>query len=150
MALPTEYGIEIKLLLRSDGGWGGVYTFYNHGLEPPLGGVRSDAGSGSTITVEQFDRLLSSTDLWIRHVIGITKNPKEHNPDLPLEHKLEVEVNGDLRLKITMETLDSEMLWEKATGKITFSARDAFDLSWEGFLYYKIVLEDFVAKVKEQ
>lgn len=148
MALPTDYGIEIKLLLRSDGGWGGVYTYYNHGLEPPLGGVKSDASDEATWTVEQCEALLHSTDLWIRYVREIMKIAVKHNPDIPLEYSLKPQGNGDLLLEVKMETLESTMLWEKAAGKIIFSARDAFDLSWEGFLYYKIILEDFMAKVK--
>ena len=148
--LPTEYGIELKLLLPSDGDWEGIYTYYNHGLEPPLGGVRSDAVDEAAWTVEQVERLLSSTAIWVRYVIEITKNPKDHNPDLPLEYSLKPEDNGDLLLAVKMETLESTIRWDKVAGKIIFSARDAFDLSWEGFLYYKIILEDFVAKIKEQ
>jgi len=150
MALPTDYGIEIKLLLKSDGGWGGFYTYYNHGLEPPLGGVRSDAADEAIWKVEKAESLLHSTDIWIRYITDNLKIPKNHNPDLPLEYSLSVEDNGDLLLELKMETLESTIRWDKATGNITFNARDAFDLSWDGFLYYKTILEDFVAKIKEQ
>lgn len=150
MALPSDYGIEIKLLLQSDGGWEGVYTYYNHGLEPPHGGVRSEAADATTWKVGKLEGLLHSTDIWIRAIAGFIKLPKDHNPDLPLEYSLKPQENGDLLLAVKMETLESTMRWDKATGNVIFNARDAFDLSWEGFLYYKIILEDFVAKIKEQ
>jgi len=150
MSLPTDYGIEMKLLLKSDGGWGGVYTYYNHGLEPPWGGVRSEAADEAEGTVDQFESLLNAADLWINYIRKLFDHPLKHNPDLPLTYKLKIQDDGDLKLKIEMETLDSEMLWNKATGNIEFHARPAYDLSWEGFLYYKIILEDFLAKIKEQ
>lgn len=150
MALPTDYGIEIKLLLQSGGGWRGVYVYYNHGLEPPHGGVRGEAAGATTWKIEKLEGLLNSTDIWIKSIAGFIKLPKNHNPDLPLEYSLSVEDNGDLLLAVKMETLESTMRWDKVAGNIIFAARDAFDLSWEGFLYYKIILDDFMAKIKEQ
>lgn len=150
MTLPTEYGLDISLMLKPNADWVCVYTYYNHGLEPPHGGVKSDAVSETTWKVEKLEALLHSTDIWIRAIAGFYKLPKNHNPDLPLEYSLKPEENGDLLLAVKMETLESTMRWDKANGNIIFAARDAFDLSWEGFLYYKIILEDFVAKIKEQ
>ncbi len=106
---------------------------------------------------ERFDKIIGWTNEWVRFIRGMTKNPIVHNPDLPLEYKLRVldedegELNeGDVVLNLVMETLDAAFIWSKNTGMVTFKARDAYDLSWEGFLFYGKCLEDFASKVKEQ
>lgn len=150
MALPADYGIEICLLLDSGPGWGCVYIYYNHGLEPPYGGVRSEAADAAEWTVDQFEGLLDATDEWIKYIRGIFSVPVGNDPDLPLNVKLKVRPDGDVLLDIEMESLNSRMKWEKSTGLVEFDARDAYDLSWKGFLYYMKAMRDFVAKIKEQ
>lgn len=165
MPLESGFGIELTMLIRANAEWHHVYTYYNHGLEPPYGGVRSEeTGEDLVVKVEMFDKIMGWTNDWIRFIKGITKNPITHNPDLPLEYRLyfagENDVvmdnedivigEGDVVLRVTMETLDSEFIWSKDTGMVNFKARPAYDLSWEGYLFYVKCMEDFSDKVKEQ
>jgi len=150
VALPTDYGIEICLLLNSEPDWNCVYIYYNHGLEPPLGGVKSEVADETVWTVEQFEGLLDATDIWVNNIVRVMEIPRKHNPDMPLNVKLKVQPDGDVLLDIEMESLDSRMKWEKDTNNIEFNARPAYDISWEGFLYYMTVMRDFIKKIREQ
>jgi hypothetical protein len=151
--LESGFGIELNLLLPFNAGWSQIYTYYNHGLEPPDGGIKSNEFTeDAEFEVEDFDNLLRYTDKWVAYISAITGNIIAYNPDLPLEYKANLQENGDLVMNtsIEMETLDSMIIWSKNTGKITLKARDAFDLSWSGFLFYAKCLKDFSAKIKEQ
>lgn len=153
MSLEPGFGIELSMLVEPDGAWQHVYTYYNHGLEPPYGGVKSEETGGDlVVSVGMFDKIMRWTEEWIGYVRGIVKNPSTYSPDLPLEYSLDIQDNGDvvLALNITMETLDSYFSWSKDTGMVTFKARQAFDLSWEGFLFYWKAMNDFSAKIKER
>ncbi len=152
-SLEEGFGVELTLLIPFTGVWGNLYTYYNHGLESPHGGVIS-AETGADVEFEagQFDNVLRYIDKWITYVSCIAEIPTKHNPDLPLEYKLEIDGNGlgDVIMNIVMETLNAGFIWVKDSGLIIFKARDAFDLSWEGFLFYVKCLEDFSSKIKEQ
>lgn len=158
MPLEAGFGIDLTMLICPSSEWTAMYTYYNHGLEPPYGGVRSDETSlDLEMTVGWFDRTLGWTDDWVGYISMITGNHVKHDPDLPLEYRLRVLEQdeppyneGDVVLNITSESLDAEFAWIKASGLIVFKARDAFDLSWAGYLFYMKVLKDFSAKVKEQ
>ncbi len=153
MPLKPGFGIELTMLVQINADWHQVYVYYNHGLEPPYGGVRSEeTGEDIEITVDHFDKIMGWTNVWIGFIRGIVKSPLEYNPDLPLDYKIWIQSNGDvvLAMDIAMETLDSYFRWSKDTGLITLRARDAFDLSWETFLFYLKTMEDFSAKIKEQ
>lgn len=76
--------------------------------------------------------------------------PLKHDPDLPLKYNLKVQDDGDVRLRLEMETLDSTLIWRKSTGMIICKARSPYDISWAGFLFYVKAMEDFSAKIKEQ
>lgn len=153
MPLEAGFGIDFTMLVSPSSEWTSMYTYYNHGLEPPHGGVKSDeTGADLKMNIGWFDRVMGWTDDFIGFIGGMCDCPDKHDPDLPLEYKLEIDGNGvgDVILNITMETLDAEFIWEKSTGLIIFKARDAFDLSWAGFLFYMKALKDFSSKIKEQ
>jgi len=153
MPLEAGFGIDLTMLICPSSEWTSIYTYYNHGLEPPHGGVSSDeTATDLVMTVGWFNRIMGWTDDFIGFIGKMCDCPSKHDPDLPLEYKLEIDGNGagDVILNITMETLDAVFIWSKATGLITFSPRDAFDLSWAGFLFYVKCLKDFSVKIKEQ
>ncbi len=157
-SLEAGFGIELNLLIPFGGTWVQMYTYYNHGLEPPYGGVRSaETTADYEFETAQFDNILRYTDKWIAYIAAITGNPIIHNPDLPLEYKLEV-VGGEVVLNLAMETLVAEFAWSRPggggggshPGTVIFKVRPAYDLSWEGYLYYGQCLKDFASKIKEQ
>lgn len=154
-SLEAGFGIELNLLIPYGGDWSQMYTYYNHGLEPPYGGVRSSATPGDAEwEVDQFDNILRYTNKWIGYISAITGNPIIHNPDLPLSYNLGV-VDGGVVMNVEMETLNSEFSWNspgggQAPGTVIFKARPAYDLSWEGFLFYVKAMQDFASKIKEQ
>ncbi len=165
MSLEAGFGINLEMLISPSSDWQTIYIYYNHGLEPPHGGVRSEATTEDLeMNVGWFDRVMGWTDDWIGMIAGITDNHIHHDPDLPLNYNLRaLEADegdldeGDIVFDITMETLNAEFVWTKAHGQgegspkvIIFKPRPAFDLSWAGFLFYVTCLKDFSAKVKEQ
>lgn len=153
MPLEAGFGIELKALTCPSSVWIPLYTYYNHGLEPPHGGVKScETTIDHEMSVDWFDRITEWTEYWVGIIAYATGNHTYHDPDLPLEYKLSIDGNGagDVVLDIVMETLDAQIVWTKATGLIIFKSREAFDLSWGGFLFYLKALEDFSTKVKEQ
>lgn len=151
MALEPDFGIQVTLVLPVAGNWEHLYTYYNHGAEPPFGGVRSDeVVEEAEWAMPQLDRATQHTETWIKQVRGLLNLPMIHDPDLPLTYDLKVGISGNVTIDLKMETLDMGIEWEKADNIVVFRPRPAFDLSWAGFLFYNKAIGDFINKIKEQ
>lgn len=150
--MSSHYAIQLSLMLSHSGDWVTSCTYYNHGLEPPYGGVKSEETLLPTIVrLEKFGEDVVAIGAFITHVINVVKTtkavPTDPVPDEPLEYSLEL-VGDEFRYNIEMESLALSVIYDKTTGRITFAPRDAYDISWQGFLFFNETLKDFLTEIK--
>jgi len=145
---------ELSLVLSDGDEYNAIATYYDGGAEPPYGGVKALAlPQDADFTIEQATFLLNAVDGWIDRVIEIMKPgvsmTRCASPDLDMETKMWMD-GDDLKLIIGTETLDAEFIYNpNDLDRIIMKARDAFDLSWCGFLYYHETLRRYLKKIKE-
>ena len=143
---------ELSLVLSDSDDYNTILTYYDGGAEPPYGGVRApELPEDVDFTINQASFLVKATHEWINRVVEIMKPGTTMircaSPDLDMETRMWLD-GDDLKLRLISETLDSEFVYISADSKIIMKARDAFDLSWCGLLYYHETLEIFLRKVK--
>ncbi|KKL79411.1 hypothetical protein LCGC14_2015120 [marine sediment metagenome] len=152
MSIPN-YAIELSLMLYHNNHPVRTFTFYNHGAEPPYGGVRADAVIAPLVmTMEGMKNADAAVDAWIRNVIDVAKltTPvtKSCLPDLPYENKID-DTDGIVEYNMEMETLSVSISYEKSTFQFTFAARGDFDISWRAFMFYRSTIKGFIQRVSE-
>ena len=152
--MSDHYAIELTLMLYHEGYWIRSFTYYNHGECPPFGGVRSDATVDPVVLdMQDFENNVNAIESWKRHVISVVKTikpvPKEGRPELPLEYNVE-SVDDTIVYRFSMESMEMTVTYDKSAKTITFAPRDAFDVSWEGFLFHQETMLHFLAEIKGQ
>ncbi len=155
--MSSSYAIELSLMLYQDGEsgqWVRSFTYYNHGLEPPYGGVKSDETTVPIVmSIDDLRANIKSIESFIKHIINVVKTikpvPKNAIPDSPLELSVTPQENT-LDYVIEMESMQLTVIYDKATKEITFKPRSSYDVSWQGFLFYHETMEDFLAEIERQ
>lgn len=150
--MSNHYAIELSLMLYQEDQWMRSFTYYNHGEEPPYGGVRADeALSPFAMSIGELRENIKSIDSFIRTVIDAVKAikpiPKNPIPDRPLEYGVSG-YDDTIEYHIEMETLQLTVVYDKTTKEITFNSRPAYDVSWQGFLFYHETIRDFLVEIE--
>lgn len=150
--MSNHYAIELSLMLYQEDQWMRSFTYYNHGVEPPFGGIRSDETElPFTMSIGDLKENIISVDAFIRTVIDAVKIikpiPKNPIPDRPLEYKVSG-YDDTIEYNIEMETLQLTVVYDKTTKEITFAPRPAYDVSWQGFLFYNETIRDFLSEIE--
>jgi len=150
--MSNHYAIELSLMLYQADQWKVAFTYYNHGLEPPHGGVRSEEMTEPfAMSVDDLKKNIDSVDAFIRIVISAVKDikpiPKNPIPDSPLEYNVIPGANS-IGYDIEMESMQLEVVYDKATKDITFAPRPSYDVSWQGFLFFHETIRDFLAEIE--
>ncbi len=150
--MSNHYAMEMSLVLYHEGEWAVSFTYYNHGAEPPYGGVRSvELLLPHVITLTELKENIFAIDKFIDHVVNVVKTikpvPKNPVPDRPLEYSVEL-VGDELKYKIEMESMLVAATYDKTTEEITFAPRDAYDVSWQGFLFFCETIKDFQTEIE--
>ena len=153
--MADHYAIELTLMLyhHDNAHWTRQFTYYNHGEEPPFGGVRSEPTTDPIVlSIEGFENNIKAVESWRRHVINVVKTikpvPNGGIPDMPMEYKIET-VNGTLIYQLHMESMEMNITYDKSAKTVTFAPRDAFDVSWRGFLFHQETMLDFLEEIKK-
>ncbi len=150
--MSKHYAIELVLMLYQGGQWVRTMTYYNHGEEPPYGGVKSNLTSGPLVlSVQGFEDNVKAVESWRRNVVSVCKtiSPILNTglPDGATEYKI-TPSGSDLTYDIVMDSLDMEVAYDHSARTVTFAARTAYDVAWRGFLFHQETMLDFLESVK--
>ncbi len=150
--MSNHYAVELTLLLYHEGEWVRRFTYYNHGKEPPFGGVRSGESVDPVVmAVWEFENSVKAVGSWIGHVVSVCKSikpvPSDGTPDMPVEYS--VDPMGDILVyTLEMESMKVTITYDIDEKTVTFASKDAFDISWRGFLFHHETVQDFLEQVK--
>ena len=150
--MSNHYAIELSLILYHEDKWVRSMTYYNHGEEPPFGGVKSGGATDPLeLTLEEFEDNVKAVESWKGHVISVVKAikpvPKVGAPEIPFEYRVDF-VDDTIVYKLVMESLEMTVTFDKSAKTVTFSPRSAFDVSWRGFLFHQDTMIDFLEEIK--
>ena len=149
--MSNHYAIEMSMMLYQGDAWKVAFTYYNHGLEPPYGGIKSGALSEDFVmTLDEFKENVKIVDEFLHKVISVVKSikpiPYDAVPDAPLEY--DIAHNGaSINYSMIMESMDLDVVY--SGGNVTFKARDAYDVSWRGFVFFQETMEAFLAEIEK-
>ena len=151
--MSNHYAIEMSMMLYQKDEWKVAFTYYNHGEEPPYGGIKSDEmPEDFVMSLDKFEANIIAVDEFLQKVRGAVKSikpiPFNPVPDCPLEYGLEPKA-GSIDYNIEMESMQLTVIYDKTTKKITFSSRPAYDISWQGFLFFQETIKDLLAEIEK-
>ena len=149
----NHYAIELSLMLYHGDEWIRKFTYYNHGKEPPYGGVRSEGSPDPVVLdMEEFENTTEAVESWKRHVINVVKSikpiPGNAVPDAPVEYKVDP-TDDEITYYLSMDSMEMTITYDRSDKTITFAPRDAFDVSWQGFLFHHETITDFLKEIKK-
>lgn len=102
------------------------------------------------VSQEDGKFIVNRVAAWIEEIKAIQKIAPKRLHEVPAEVTLiETDPKG-ISYNIEMGTLGQDISWDKATDEVTIAAGQAYDITFEGFIYYVGTLLDLIAAIEKE